>query len=79
MGPDLIYETKFTWKEALPVARTITLDNMKEYEKNLFRNTFLEAMVYGDFDKKDAMRVVSLFKDKTKTKPIEKEKNVRSR
>ena len=74
MGPDLIYETKFTWKEALPVARTITLDNMKEYEKNLFRNTFLEAMVYGDFEKKDAMRVVSLFKDKTKTKPIEKEK-----
>jgi insulysin len=73
LAPDLFYKYKYTWKEALPIAKGTTLEDIRQYSSSLYERTFLEAMVYGDFVKEDGKKVVSLFKSKTKTKPIERE------
>ncbi len=70
MSPDLLNEIKYSWKEALPLAKSSTLESLKEYSKTLYKETFLEAMVYGDFKEPDAKKVVQVFNDKTGTKPI---------
>ena len=73
LAPDLFYNIKYTWKQMLPIAKNATYDEIKSYESNLFDKTYLEAMVYGDYIKQDAKRVLSIFKAKTKTKGIPKE------
>ena len=45
---------------------------IKEFEEALYKNTFLEAMVYGDFQEADAEKVVAWFQQKTNTKGIQK-------
>jgi len=74
MSPDILWNIKYTWKESLPVAKSATLNKIKEYSNVLYNKTFLEAMVYGDFDKSDAKEVVNLFQNKTKTIGIDREK-----
>tara|TARA_B100000579_G_scaffold327682_1_gene277628 strand:- start:3635 stop:4507 length:873 start_codon:yes stop_codon:yes gene_type:complete len=66
-------ETKYTWKESLPVAESSTLASVQKYGKTLFKETFVEAMVYGDFEKSDAETVVSLFQNKTNTIGVARE------
>ena len=73
LAPDLFYNVKYTWKESLPVAKNVTHESLKNYSKDLYKSTFLEAMVYGDFPKHVANDVVDLFVEKTKTSPIKKE------
>ena len=73
LAPDLFYNVKYTWKESLPVAKSVTHESLKNYSKALYKSTFLEAMVYGDFPKHVANDVVDLFVEKTKTTPIKKE------
>ena len=70
MGSDIFMETKYTWEESLPIAESSSLAGLKEYEKTLFEETYLEAMIYGDFEKEDAETVVSLFQQKTNTKGV---------
>ena len=53
LAPDLFYKYKYTWKEALPIAKGTTLEDIKQYSSSLYERTFLEAMVYGDFVKED--------------------------
>ncbi len=73
IGSDLFMETKYTWEESLPVASSSTLSSVQEYGKTLFKETFVEAMVYGDFEKSDAETVVSLFQNKTNTTGVNRE------
>ena len=65
-------ETKYSWEESLPIAEATSLSEIEKFGNSLYDNTFLEVMVYGDFEEKDAKKVVTLFQDKTKTKGIEK-------
>ncbi len=73
LGPDLFYRYKYTWKEALPIAKEATLEKVKRYSTSIYDKTYLEAMVYGDFIRQDSKRVLGLFKKKTGTKPITRE------
>jgi len=73
LAPDLFFNVKYTWEEALPVAKSVTHDAIKKYNSTLYKQTFLEAMVYGDFKKHDGNKAVELFKRKTNTSPISKE------
>ena len=73
MSPDVLWNKKFTWEESLPVAKGTTLSDIKTYSKSLYKKTFLEAMVYGDLEEKDADTVVDLFKQKTNTKGLLRE------
>jgi len=73
LGPDLFYRYKYTWKEALPIARVATLEKVKRYSASVYDKTYLEAIVYGDFIRQDSKKVLSLFKKKTGTKPIARE------
>ena len=75
LGPNIMNEVKFTWKQSLPVAKKISLDDLEIYSKDLYKKTYLEAMVYGDFEISDSKKVVSLFRDKTNTSPINKEES----
>ena len=72
IGMNLFMETKYSWEESLPIAEATSLSEIEKFGKSLYNNTFLEVMVYGDFEEKDAKKVVTLFQDKTKTKGIEK-------
>ena len=65
LAPDLFYETKYSWKEALPVAKSSSLMRFKNTVESLYNKTFLEALVYGDFVEQDGKKVVSVF-SKTK-------------
>ena len=72
IGMDLFMQTKYSWEESLPVAESTSLAEIKKFAKSLYKNTFLEVMVYGDFKEKDAEKVVVLFQEKTNTKGIKK-------
>jgi len=72
IGSGLFMKVKYSWEESLPVAEASTLSDVKKFEQSLYVETFLEAMVYGDFAESDAKKVVRLFQQKTKTKGIEK-------
>ena len=71
IGMNLFMETKYSWEESLPIAEATSLSEIEKFGRSLYKNTFLEVMVYGDFEEKDAKKVVTLFQDKTKTKGIE--------
>ena len=43
----------------------------------LIKETFLEALVYGDYVEQDAKKVVDLFNQKTSTTHIKKKKHLR--
>ena len=73
MSPDILWNTKFTWEESLPVAISSTLASVKTYSESLYSKTFVEAMVYGDLEEKDADVVVDLFKQKTNTQGLLRE------
>ncbi|MDB9854471.1 hypothetical protein OAC91_04500 [Candidatus Marinimicrobia bacterium] len=51
MAPDVLNNIKYNWKESLPIAQESTLQLIKEYSNSLYEKTFVEAMVYGDFEK----------------------------
>tara|TARA_B100000073_G_scaffold262959_1_gene222676 strand:+ start:3006 stop:5816 length:2811 start_codon:yes stop_codon:yes gene_type:complete len=70
LSPDILWNMKFTWEESLPVAKNATLASVKAYGEDLYEKTFLEAMVYGDLEEKDANGVVDLFKQKTQTEGV---------
>ena len=72
-APDILYHVKYTWEESLPVAESASLNDIKDYSKSLYEKTYTEAMVYGDFDKTDAEKTARLFRQKTKTKGINRE------
>ena len=70
LAPEMLFKTKYTWEECLDVAKSADLERIKDYQRTLYDKTFLEAMVYGDFDRQDSKKVLSLFKNKTGTRPL---------
>jgi len=72
-APDILYHVKYTWEESLPVAESVSLNGIKDYSKSLYEKTYTEAMVYGDFEKSDAEKTARLFRQKTKTKGINRQ------
>jgi len=72
-GDGIFNHVKYSWKESLPVAEAATLSDIEEYGKYLYKKTFVEGLVYGDFKKRDARRALRLFKEKTKTRGIRRE------
>ena len=72
-APDILYHVKYTWEESLPVAESASLNGIKDYSKSLYEKTYTEAMVYGDFEKSDAEKTARLFRQKTKTKGINRQ------
>jgi insulysin len=73
ISPEIYNNIKFSWEESLVVAEKTTLENIKKYSKSLYEKTFVEAMVYGDFEKDQAEKVVEMFNNKTGTVGIERE------
>lgn len=73
MAPDVLNNIKYNWKESLPIAQESTLQLIKEYSNSLYEKTFVEAMVYGDFEKPQAKKAIEMFNKKTKTIGIERE------
>lgn len=74
LAPDLFFNVKYKWKDALPLAKAATHDFLKKYNSTLYKKTFLEAMVYGDFKEQDGEKVVNLFTKKTNTSSITKDR-----
>ena len=72
IGMDLFMQTKYSWEESLPVAEAVSLSEIQNFGDSLYKKTFLEVMVYGDFEEKDAKKVVTMFQEKTNTKGIDK-------
>ena len=72
-APDILNHIKYTWEELLPIAESASLSGIKNYSRSLYEKTYTEAMVYGDFDKTDAEKTARLFRQKTKTKGINRE------
>jgi insulysin len=73
ISPEIYNNIKFSWEESLVVAERTTLENIKIYSKSLYEKTFVEAMVYGDFKKDQAKKVVEMFNNKTGTAGIDRE------
>ena len=73
ISPEIYNDIKFSWEESLIVAERTTLESIKKYSKSLYEKTFVEAMVYGDFEKNQAKKVIKMFKNKTGTVGIERD------
>jgi len=69
-GAEIFHNVKFTWEESLPVAQAATLADVKSYGETLFSETFVEALVYGDFSESDARKSLRLYTEKTGSKGI---------
>ena len=67
LSPEIYNNIKYSWEESLVVAGKTTLENIKTYSKSLYEKTFVEAMVFGDFEKDQAKKVIEMFKSKTGT------------
>lgn len=67
MAPDILNNIKYTWKESLPLAEKVTLNEIKSFSGSLYEKTFVEALVYGDFDEGQAKKSLEMFNKKTKT------------
>ena len=72
-GADIFHHIKFNWEESLPIAEAATLQDLQEYGKSLYNNTFIEGLVYGDFKESDARRALRVFKEKTHTNGINRQ------
>ena len=72
-GYDVFDNVKYSWEESLPFAKKASLNTIKDYAKNIYKETFVEAFVYGDFLEKDAKSILEKFKEKTKTKGISRD------
>ena len=72
-GYDVFDNVKFSWSESLPVAREATFDDIKSYAKNIYKETFVEGFVYGDFTSDNSKDIINAFKEKTETLGIERE------
>ena len=72
LSSDVMFGVKYTWKDALPIAKGSSLKSLIEYSSALYNKTFVEAMVYGDFKETDARKVVQVFNRKTNTKTIDR-------
>ena len=70
IGTTIFNHVKYSWKESLPVAQAATLTEIQDYGKVLYKKSFLEGLVYGDFKELDARRALRVFNEKTKTKGI---------
>jgi insulysin len=73
LAPGIQNNIKYNWDESLSVAEKATLEEIEEYSKSLYEKTFVEAMVYGDFQKEDAKKAINLFEKTTNTKGINRE------
>lgn len=71
-GADIFHNVKFSWQECLPVAKSASLSDVKSYSKSLFKDTFVEALVYGDFTESDARKSLRLYTENTGSKGIER-------
>ena len=69
-GADIFNHVKYSWQESLPVAQAATLADIQAYGNNLYKQTFTEGLVYGDFKESDARKALRLFKEKTNTNGI---------
>lgn len=73
LAPDILNNVKYTWGESLDIAEKATIEEVEEYSKSLYDKTFIEAMVYGDFQKTQAEAAITLFENKTKTKGVDRD------
>ena len=73
MAAFLSNSEKYSWQESFPIAEEATLSDIRSYGKELYNQTFLEGLVYGDFKEVDARKAYRLFLDKTKTQGIGRE------
>ena len=71
-GDNIFQDVKYSWQECLPVADSATLEGVKEFGNELFQETFVEGLVYGDYQRPDAREIYRLFLEKTKTKGIKR-------
>ena len=69
---DLFQDVKYSWQECLPVADSATLGDIQEFGNEVFKKTFVEGLVYGDYQRSDAREIYRLFLEKTKTKGIKR-------
>ena len=72
-GAEIFHHIKYNWDESLPIVQSATLSDIREFGKMLYKKTFVEGLVYGDFSKTDAGKTLRLFKEKTRTKGIKRE------
>ena len=73
LSSDVMFGLKYTWQDALPIAKESSLEALNDYSSTLYKETFLEAMVYGDFKETDARKAEQIFRRKTKTKAVERD------
>ena len=59
--------------KSLPVAQSATLADVKLYSETLFNETFVEALVYGDFKESDARKSLRLYTEKTGSNGIQRD------
>jgi len=71
-GSDLFHSVKFSWNESLPVAKEATFENVRSFGKELYRQTFFEGLVYGDFSESDARKSLRLFTEKTGSRGLKR-------
>ena len=73
-GAKIFNHVKYDWEETLPLAKEASLKNIQEYAKILYDRTFVEGLVYGDFDESDARKAHRIFNEITNTKPITRDR-----
>jgi len=71
-GAEFFNHVKYSWAESLPIAKTATLADIEEFGRSIYKKTFIEGLVYGDFKERDARRALRLYKEKTKTKGLKR-------
>ncbi len=71
-GTDIFNHVKYSWEESLPVAKDASLSDIHDYGNTLYKKTFVEGLIYGDFKESDARRALHVFKQKSNTTELKR-------
>ena len=71
-GADIFNHVKYSWEESLPVAQEATLSDIQGYGNSLYKKTFVEGLIYGDFKESDARRALRRYTEQSKTIDIKR-------
>ena len=66
---------KYGWKESLKMISGITKRSVRKYIHSIFKKIHIEGLIYGDYSKREAQRLVRVFKETIGAIPVPRDRS----
>ncbi|CCH46140.1 insulysin [Wickerhamomyces ciferrii] len=76
---NILNENTWEVEEKLSVLENITFEDLSNFTPLIFKQTFVETLIEGNFQPKEAHEIISVIEDNIKAEPLTKTQKVKSR